>query len=68
MKVKKFEDLNETHRHKIINYVISYTRDSTQSDWDMSISSDDLEDLVRKLKSHLSENEFDSIFKIEIDN
>jgi hypothetical protein len=50
---------------KLRNYIVSYTKDTTKTDVDVSIGSDNLDDLVKGLKSILSESEFDSIFKIE---
>jgi uncharacterized lipoprotein YehR (DUF1307 family) len=64
---KYFENVEETKiEHNTSNYIISYTKDSTKTDVDISIASEDLEDLVKRLKSHLSDNEFKSIYKIEI--
>ena len=50
---------------KLTNYIVSYTKDTTKTGVDVSIGSDNLDDLVKRLKSILSESEFDSIFKIE---
>ena len=65
---KYFENASEETKfeNKTSNYIISYTKDSTKSDVDISIASEDLEDLIKRLKSHLSDSEFKSIYKIEI--
>jgi hypothetical protein len=51
---------------KLTNYIVSYTKDTTKTDVDVSIGSDNLDDLVKRLRSILSDSEFDSIWKIEI--
>jgi hypothetical protein len=50
---------------KLTNYIVSYTKDTTKTDVDVSIGSDNLDDLVKRLRSILSDSEFDSISKIE---
>lgn len=62
MKIKRF---NEEYRD-VRNYAVSYVKvDSSSEEVVLSIGADDLLDLANRLKSHLSENEFKSIFKIE---
>lgn len=61
MKIKKFENISS-----VGNYVVSYTKETTKSDVDISISAYNVRDLISKLEKHLSKDEFDSIFKIEM--
>ena len=70
--VESFGEFNENlnisdvrSSKKLTNYIVSYTKDTTKTDVDVSMGSDNLDDLVKRLKSILSESEFDSIFKIE---
>jgi hypothetical protein len=70
--IKRFNEATENlnisdvrSSKKLTNYIVSYTKDTTKTDVDVSIGSDNLDDLVKRLKSILSESEFDSIFKIE---
>jgi len=46
------------------NYIVSYTKDSGQT-VDVSIGSNNLKGLIKKLMSFMSKNEFNSIFRIE---
>lgn len=62
--IRRFNEADD--RQEISNYVVSYTKDTTKTDVDVSIGSNNLDDLIVKLKSMLSDVEFDSIFKIEI--
>jgi hypothetical protein len=71
--IKRFNEAEENlnisdvrSSKKLTNYIVSYTKDTTKTDVDVSIGSDNLDDLVKRLKSIMSESEFDSIFKIEI--
>ena len=71
--IKRFNESDENlnisdvrSSKKLTNYIVSYTKDTTKTDVDVSIGSGNLDDLVRRLKSILSESEFESIFKIEI--
>ena len=61
--IKKF---NEDVYDDVSNYIISYTKDSTKTDVDMSVGATDLKDLVNRVEGTLSKNEFISIYKIEI--
>ena len=63
--MNKFTDkLNESDE-KILNWVVSYTKDRGM-DFDLSISSESLDSLILKLKESLPPSEYDSIFKIEL--
>jgi hypothetical protein len=69
-KIKRFNEDITTKKEwyrDVTNYVVSYTRDTDKTDIDLSIGSSDLEDLCKRLRNHLSDREFNSIFKIEID-
>lgn len=58
------EDVNISDE-RIINYIISYTKETTKTDVDISLGANNLDNLIKRLKSSLSENEFNSIWKIE---
>ena len=70
-RIKRFNENSELNisdvrsSKKLTNYIVSYTKDTTKTGVDVAIGSDNLYDLVKRLKSILSESEFDSIFKIE---
>ena len=70
-RIKRFNESSELDisdvrsSKKLTNYIVSYTKDTTKTDVDVSIGSDNLDDLVKRLKSFMSKSEFDSIFKIE---
>ena len=70
-KIKRFNENSELNisdvrsSKKLANYIVSYTKDTTKTDVDVSIGSDNLDDLVKRLRSILSDSEFDSIWKIE---
>jgi hypothetical protein len=71
-RIKRFNENSELNisdvsgSKKLTNYIVSYTKDTTKTDVDVSIGSDNLDDLVKRLRSILSDSEFDSIWKIEI--
>jgi len=66
-KFKEFEENEDVIKKddRIINYLVSYRKDSSRI-VDMSIGSDDLLDLAIRLKNSFSETEFKSIFEIKI--
>jgi hypothetical protein len=70
-RIKRFNENSELNisdvrkSKKLTNYIVSYTKDTTKTDVDVSIGSDNLDDLVKRLRSILSDSEFDSISKIE---
>ena len=63
--MRKYIDTFKQRLTESENYIVSYTKDTTKTDVDVSIGSDNLDDLVKRLKSILSASEFQSIFKIE---
>ena len=66
-KIERFHEQKESNLiKKTVNYIVSYTKDATKTDVDISVGSNNLDDLIQRIKSILSETEFDSIFKIEI--
>lgn len=57
--------LIESQEVKTPNWVVSYTKDRG-IDFNMSVSSDNIETLIKELKGSMSKSEFDSIYKIEL--
>ena len=60
-------DATSDYYDKIVqhqNWVVSYTN-KRGMDFDLSISAQNLEDLIRKVKEDLTDEEYNSIFKIE---
>ena len=62
--VKINEDVDDVG----INWVVTYLKNRAGEDYDLSISSDNLPELIEKLADSMSEEEFNSISSIKRDS
>jgi len=57
---------NESVTKEILNYKISYIKDSGSDDFYITLGSENFDNLIKTLKNSLSDTEFKSIYSVKV--